>query len=136
MSNYQEIFMLNKKTIVAILLASASILPAVAQAQSTGCAAKKDEIRQQIDYAKAHGNSYRVAGLEKAYSEVEANCTDASLKRDREADVRKKEQKVAEQKQELAEAQATGREDKIGKRMRKLEDAQRELAEAKAQLNK
>ncbi len=127
--------MFNKKIIAALLLASASLAPAVAQAQLTGCAAKKEALAREMDYAKAHGNSYRVAGLERAISKVETYCTDASLRAEREADIRKKERKVADAKQDLAEAQASGRTDKINKRTRKLEEAKDELSEAKAALN-
>jgi Protein of unknown function (DUF1090) len=122
-------------TFVLLLLA----LPATAafaQSGLTGCAAKKADIEQQIDYAKAHNNSHRVAGLEKALAEVSANCTDASLRAQREADVRKKEQKVTEREQELTEAQGSGRADKIKKKQEKLEDAKEELNAAKAELDK
>ncbi|MDX6018819.1 DUF1090 domain-containing protein [Scandinavium sp. V105_16] len=120
----------------ALLLLALPATSAFAAAGLTGCAAKKADIEQQIDYAKAHNNSYRVAGLEKALAEVTANCTDASLRADREADVRKKEQKVAEREQELNEAKASGRADKIEKKQEKLNDAKDELAQAKDELNK
>jgi len=127
---------MTKNTTLALLLLALPALPAFAQSNLTGCAAKKDDIQQQIDYAKTHNNSYRIAGLEKALSEVNANCSDASLRADREADVRKKEQKVAEREQELTEAKATGHTDKIQKKQEKLVDAKEELADAKAELNK
>ncbi|SNY62404.1 DUF1090 domain-containing protein [Enterobacter sp. CC120223-11] len=127
---------MTKKTALALMLITLPATAALAQSGLTGCAAKKAEIQQQIDYAKAHNNSYRIAGLEKALAETSANCTDASLRAEREADVRKKEQKVAEREQELNEAKASGRNDKIAKKQEKLEDAKEELAEAKAELNK
>lgn len=123
-----------KKTTLALLLLAAPAFSAFAQAPLTGCEAKKADIQQQIDYAKAHSNAHRVAGLEKAYSEVVAHCTDESLKAEREADVREKQQKVADRTQELAEAKASGRADKIQKKADKLADAEQELAEAKAKL--
>jgi len=43
----------------------------------TGCAAKRQAISTQIEQAKAHGDSAQQAGLEKALSEVTANCNDA-----------------------------------------------------------
>lgn len=128
--------LMTKNTALALALIALPATAALADSGLTGCAAKKAEIQQQIDYAKAHDNSYRVAGLEKALAETSAHCTDASLRADREADVRKKEQKVAERQQELAEAKASGRSDKIAKKQEKLEDAQQELAEAKAELTK
>lgn len=125
---------ITRHTTVALLLLALPASAALAQSNLTGCAAKKDDIQQQIDYAKAHNNSYRLSGLEKALSEVSAHCTDASLRAEREADVAKKEQKVAEREQELAEAKATGRPDKIQKKQEKWDDAKRELADAKASL--
>ncbi|MHC9003533.1 DUF1090 domain-containing protein [Enterobacter adelaidei] len=118
--------------VLAPSFSSALAAPLVA----TGCEAKRQDIVQQIDYARAHGNSHRIAGLEKALSEVNANCTDEGLLAERESDVRKKEQKVKERRQELAEAQADGRADKIIKKQQKLEEAQAELNEAKRMLNK
>lgn len=40
------------------------------------CAKKIDQIKRQLGYAKARDNTYRIAGLEKALSETQANCTD------------------------------------------------------------
>lgn len=131
-----NINLMTKNTALALALIALPATAALADPGLTGCAAKKAEIQQQIDYAKAHDNSYRIAGLEKALAETSAHCTDASLRADREADVRKKEQKVAERQQELAEAKASGRSDKIAKKQEKLERAQQELAEAKAELTK
>jgi hypothetical protein len=127
---------ITKKTTFALALIALPAVSAFAQSDLTGCEAKKAEIQTQLDYAKAHNNSGQIAGLEKALSEVNANCTDSSLRAQREADVRKKEQKVTEREQELTDAQATGRKDKIQKKQEKLDDAKEELAEAKAELNK
>lgn len=127
---------MTKKTALALMLIALPAASALAGSGLTGCAAKKANIERQLDYAKSHGNSYRVAGLEKALAETSAHCTDASLRADRESDVRKKEQKVAERQQELNEAKASGRSDKIAKKQAKLEDAKEELAEAKAELTK
>jgi hypothetical protein len=120
-------------TLALMTLPAASVF---AQSTLTGCAAKKDQIQQQIEYAQKYNNSGQIAGLEKALAEVNTNCTDASLRTEREADVRKKEQKVTEREQELTEAKTTGRTDKIQKKQEKLDDAKEELAEAKAELNK
>lgn len=40
------------------------------------CAKKIDQIKRQLGYAKARDNTYRIAGLEKALSETQANCAD------------------------------------------------------------
>ncbi|UKJ19877.1 DUF1090 domain-containing protein [Enterobacter mori] len=109
---------------------------AMAEEALTGCAAKRYNIEQQIRQAETHENSYRVEGLKKAYAEVVATCSDASLKKEREADVQKKQQKVSEREQELQEANASGRADKIAKKRAKLEEARAELLEAEAEFRK
>ncbi|HIE5387248.1 TPA: DUF1090 domain-containing protein [Enterobacter cancerogenus] len=129
---------MNKLTMLcALSLMAASFSTSTLAADSlSGCAAKKQNVQQQIDQAKKYGNTHRVAGLEKAYSEIEENCTDASLEKAREEKVSEKEQKVAEREQELREAKASGRSDKIAKKEKKLEEARDELKEARADLNK
>lgn len=124
-----------------ILLTGMLLLPAIFSVQAasqpvSGCEAKRQNIEQQIAYARDHNNNHRIAGLEKALSELNNNCTDEGLRAEREADIREKEQKVDERRQELAEARADGRDDKISKRQRKLAEAQAELEEAKSMLNK
>lgn len=107
-----------------------------AETKLTGCEGKKHDIEQQMDYASANGNKHRVAGLQKALSELNANCTNAGLRAERESDVRKKERKVEERRQELAEASADGREIKIRNKQEKLKEAQDELNEARSMLDK
>lgn len=125
------------KTVLAAMLVFTPVFSTLAAPQAaTGCKAKRQDIEQQIEYARAHNNDHRVAGLQKALSELKDNCTDEGLRAEREADVREKAQKVEERRQELAEAQADGRTDKISKKQRKLEEAQAELDEAKSMLNK
>ncbi|MFX2609592.1 DUF1090 domain-containing protein [Enterobacter mori] len=127
---------MNKKAVVTLAMLLALPLSADAESALTGCAAKRDNIEQQIRYAEPHGNAYRVEGLKKAYVEVVANCSDESLKKEREADVLKKQQKLIEREQELEEANASGRTDKIAKKKAKLEEARAELKEAEAELAK
>ena len=129
--------MKHTQILLAGLLVLSPAFSALAASQTaTGCDAKRLNIEQQIDYARTHGNSHRISGLEKALSELNANCTDEGLHAERESDVSKKEQKVEERRQELAEAQADGRTDKINKKQKKLEEAQAELNEARAMLTK
>lgn len=123
------------------LLASILVITPAFSAQAsspvaTGCEAKRQNIQEQIDYARKHNNPHRVSGLEKALSEVNSNCTEAGLRAERESNVREKEQKVEARRQELAEAKADGRSDKISKKERKLEEAQSELNEARTMLTK
>lgn len=101
---------------------------------SAGCEAKRQNIERQLDYARIHNNSYRVAGLERALSRVNNYCTDEGLRSERKHYVLRKERKVEERRYELAEAQAIGRTDKISQKQRKLENAQAELDEARAML--
>ena len=125
-----------KTALAGMLLLSPAFSVLAAPQAATGCEAKRQSIEQQIDYARAHNNDHRVAGLQKALSEVKENCTDEGLRAERKADIREKEQKVEERRRELAEAKADGRTDKISKKQRKLEEAQAELDEAKNMLNK
>ncbi|EPQ9956249.1 DUF1090 domain-containing protein [Enterobacter hormaechei] len=125
------------RLVLAGILVLAPVFSAMAAPQAaTGCEAKRQNIEQQIEHARTHNNDHRVAGLQKALSELNANCTEEGLRAEREADVREKERKVEERRQELAEAQADGRTDKISKKERKLKDAQAELDEARSVLNK
>ncbi|MGN7911747.1 DUF1090 domain-containing protein [Enterobacter sp. 22466] len=129
--------MKHTKFLLAGMLIMAPAFSTLAAPQAaTGCEAKRQNIERQIDYARTHGNNHRVAGLEKALSEVIANCTDEGLRAERKSDVLKKEQKVEERRRELSEAQADGRADKISKKQQKLDEAHAELDEAKSQLNK
>ena len=77
------------------------LLAAEEAAQLTGCAAKRQAISTQIEQAKAHGNSEQQAGLEKALSEVTANRTDASLRKER-------ENKVLDAKHEVSRWSSSG----------------------------
>lgn len=129
--------MKHTQVLMAGLLVIAPTCSALAASQAaTGCEAKRLNIEQQIDYARTYGNSHRVSGLEKALSELNANCTDEGLRAERESDVRKKERKVEKRRQELAEAQADGRQDKISKKQQRLEEAQDELNEARTMLTR
>lgn len=126
----------SKKFCLCFAVASALTLSHSATASElTGCAAKEQEIQQQIEYAKAHNNSNRLSGLETALSKLRSNCTDASLQKERREKVEEKQRKVREREEELKEAQQTGREEKIEKKRQKLAEAQQELATAKSELN-
>lgn len=119
------------------LLVVSSAFSAQASSNTTiGCAAKRQNIERQMEYARAHGNAHRVEGLGIALSKLDTYCTDAGLRAQRESNVRSKERKVEKARQELVEAQADGRQDKIIKRQLKLEEAQAELMERKALLQK
>ena len=55
-----------------------STVTLAAEAPKVGCAAKLDAISAELAQAKAAGNKYKVAGLEKAYDEVSTHCDDDS----------------------------------------------------------
>jgi len=102
----------------------------------TGCAAKRQEVQTQIEHARAHGNKAQEKKLNIALKEIVDHCTDEGLRRDREADIRKKENKVAERKADLEKAQASGKTKKIAQQQKKLQEAETELQEAKDKLTK
>ncbi|HAV1831501.1 TPA: DUF1090 domain-containing protein [Enterobacter hormaechei subsp. steigerwaltii] len=120
--------------LAGLLILTPALSAVAAKPVASGCEAKRQDIEQQIRYARSKGNDHRIAGLEKALSEVNAHCTDSGLRAEREADVREKTRKVEEHEQELAEARSDGRADKIRKKERKLDEARAELAEARAAL--
>lgn len=101
----------------------------------TGCAAKRQEVHTQIEQARAHGNKAQEKNLNIALQKIIDHCTDEGLRREREADVKKKEHKVAERKAELEKAQASGKTKKIASQQKKLQEAEAELQEAKAKLS-
>ncbi|MBW4204110.1 DUF1090 domain-containing protein [Enterobacter cloacae subsp. cloacae] len=121
---------------IALMVFTLPTLSAIAQSDLTGCEAKRAEIQSQIDYAQLHRNTYRLEGLKKALRETSAHCNDRSLQREREADIRKQERKVAEREDALQEARRDGRTDKVRKATRKLEEAQQELADVRAELHR
>lgn len=101
----------------------------------TGCAAKRQAISAQIEQAKAHGNSQQQAGLEKALSEVTANCTDASLRKERENKVLDAKHEVSRRQADLDKAMKKGHADKINKRKDKLAQSRKELQDAVEELD-
>jgi len=110
--------------------ATAATPPAMACAEKTGCEAKFCRIQTEIDYAKAHGNSRKEAGLKKALEEARASCTTESLAAERAEKIRERQEEVIERQDELREAQEDGRTRKIERAQKKLKEAQDKLAEA------
>ncbi len=128
-----------KKTIMSTLVIAPALFSfstGVSAAELTGCAAKKQEITRQLEYARTHNNQHRVNGLTTALAEVEAHCTDASLQKERQQKVAEKQEKVNERQAELKEAQSSGRSDKVAKKQQKLDEAKEELAAAQAELQR
>ncbi|MGE7814237.1 DUF1090 domain-containing protein [Pseudomonas sivasensis] len=111
------------------------LLAAEEATQLTGCAAKRQAISTQIEQAKAHGNSDQQAGLEKALSEVTANCTDASLRKERENKVLDAKHDVSRRQADLDKAMKKGDAEKINKRKDKLAESRKELQDAVEELD-
>lgn len=120
---------------VCSLLAT-PLLAAEQQPGLTGCAAKKQAISEQIEEARAHGNSNQQAGLEKALSEVTEHCTDASLRKEREQKVLDARHEVNQRTKDLDKAMKKGDAEKINKRKDKLAESKQELQDALKELEK
>ena len=117
-------------------LMAAPLMAADPAPELTGCAAKVKNIETQLEYARAHNNSGQIAGLEKALSEVKANCTDASLKKERENKVLEAKHEVSQRQADLDKAMKKGDPEKINKRKDKLAESRKELQDALDQLDK
>jgi hypothetical protein len=102
----------------------------------TGCAAKRQDISTQVELAKANGNSDQQAGLEKALSEVTANCTDASLLKQLEQKVLDAKHDVSRRQSDLTKAMSKGDPDKVNKRKDKLAQSRKDLQDAQLELEK
>ncbi|MPQ84055.1 DUF1090 domain-containing protein [Pseudomonas sp. MAFF 730085] len=111
------------------------LLAADTAPELTGCAAKRQAISAQIEQAKAHNNSEQQAGLEKALSEVTANCTDASLRKERENKVLDAKHDVSRRQADLDKAMKKGDADRINKRKDKLAQARKDLQDAVEELD-
>ncbi|EFB5310147.1 DUF1090 domain-containing protein, partial [Salmonella enterica subsp. enterica serovar Kentucky] len=96
------------------------------------CQEKEQDIQKEISYAEKHNNQRRIEGLNKALSEVRANCTDSKLRAEHQKKIAEQKKEVAERQRDLAEAKAKGDADKIDKRERKLAEAQDELKKLEA----
>ena len=121
-------------TVATSALAAAPSSDAIASCNAKrGCEAKFCHIQLELDQARTAGNTRKAAGLEKALSEAKASCTDESLAADRARDVKEKEAKVQERRDDLASAQKDGKARKIERAQKKLQEAEAELKKAQAQ---
>lgn len=123
------------------LIFSAMAQPALAAApdessELKGCAAKEQRIQDQITRARQAGNSSQMEGLQIALGELQANCTDGSLKKERENKVLEAKREVSERQADLDKAMKKGDPEKIDKRKEKLAEARKELQEAVDELDK
>ena len=82
---------------------------------TTLCQEKEQNILKEISYAEKHQNQNRIDGLNKALSEVRANCSDSQLRADHQKKIAKQKDEVAERQQDLAEAKQKGDADRVGR---------------------
>ncbi|EIK98590.1 hypothetical protein PMM47T1_01090 [Pseudomonas sp. M47T1] len=101
-----------------------------------GCEAKRLAISNQLDQARAQGNSAQQTGLTKALDENKANCTDAGLQKERENKVLDARHEVAKRQADLDKAMKKGDSDKINSRKDKLAESRKELQQALDELDK
>lgn len=119
----------------AALALGALLVSTSALSAQNGCDIKKSKIQEQLSCAKAHGNTHRVQGLERALQNVNTYCTPNSLRDDARDEVSDRTKEVAERKADLQKAIDKGDISKIAKRERKLAEAEAELKEAQAELD-
>ena len=122
--------------IAACGLLAASVFAAEQAPQLSGCAAKRQDITTQIENAKAAGNAGQQAGLEKALSEMNANCTDADLLKQQEQKVLDAKREVSRRQADLNKAMNKGDPEKIDKRKDKLAESRKELQDEQEKLEK
>ena len=91
------------------------------------CVRKRSKISLRDQLCRKHQNQNRIDGLNKALSEVRANCSDSQLRADHQKKIAKQKDEVAERQQRFSRGEAKGDADKIAKRERKLAEAQEEL---------
>jgi hypothetical protein len=113
---------------------AAPVFAAEQASEPSGCAAKRQDITTQLENAKAAGNTSRQAGLEKALSEVSANCTDADLLKQQEQKVLDAKREVSRRQADLNKAMSKGDPEKIDKRKDKLAESRKELQEEQEKL--
>lgn len=101
-----------------------------------GCEAKICEIENNLTLAKTAGNSFKIAGLEKALKEAKANCTDTSLVKKNQAKIEEKMNDIKKIEKDLAVAKLEKNEKKIQKYTEKLKETNAELEKLKEETKK
>lgn len=125
--------------LVAGVLAGPAIAAPAAPASApatTGCAAKQQHVQAQIGIAKANGNQNQVDGLSTALQEIQNNCTENGLRKEREGKVLDAKREVSKRQSDLDKAMKKGDSEKINKRKDKLAEARKELQDAMDELDK
>lgn len=128
--------MIRQPIVLGLTLAAAlNAAPILADEPQGGCAAKRQVLEQKIEAARERGNSHELDGLQRALGNVEAQCDDDSLHRERLASVEEARQEVLEREMDLRDAMAKGDPEKVAKRQAKLAEARAELQQAEAEVN-
>lgn len=113
---------------VISLAVGLAVLAGSTTAMAAGpCANKAKALEIQLDYAKAHGNRHRVAGVERALANVKAHCRDGDVVRDQQNKADKKRLEIKKLELEIKQAEDEGRISKADKKRRKLANKQSEL---------
>ena len=122
--------------LVCGMLSAPSMAAPAAPTALTGCAAKQQQVQAQIDIAKSHGNQNQVEGLSTALREIQDNCTETSLRKEREGKVLDAKREVSKRQSDLDKAMKKGDSEKINKRKDKLAESRKELQQAMDELDK
>lgn len=116
-----------------LLLAGLSSAAVMAAEPDTDCAGKRQVLQEKIEAAQQRGNTRELDGLHRALGNIEANCDDVTLHRQRLATVEEARQEVLQREMDLRDALGSGDPEKIAKRQAKLAEARAELAQAQAE---
>lgn len=117
-----------------IYIVSALLFPAITYAAPQTCADKKQQVEQELDYAKQHQQTHRVQGLEQALSNLNANCTDDRLKKEHQKNIDEKQHKLDKAQAELQKAVDDKKSAaKIQQKKAKVDKAQSALDAAKSE---
>lgn len=126
--------MIRQTTLLGLALAAGlNAAPILADEPQGGCAAKRQVLQEKIEAARENGNSHELDGLQRALGNIEAQCDDDSLHRERLASVEEARQEVQEREMDLRDAMGKGDQEKIAKRQAKLAEARAELEQAEAE---
>ncbi len=122
-----------KKLLLCVSLFAANAVvagSAFAAEPSPACTAKRVSIETRISEATAQGRKQQLNGLNKALRANKANCTDASLAKDRDRDIKAAQKKVASREKDLMAAEKKGDAAKVASRKAKLDEARTALSQA------
>lgn len=117
-----------------IYVVSALLFPAITYAAPQTCADKKQQVEQELNYAKQHQQTHRVHGLEQALANLNTNCTDDGLKKEHQSKIDEKQHKLDKAQAELQKAIDDKKSSaKIQQKKQKVEKAQSALDALKAE---